>query len=961
MSNESRNAVIYINGTEVNNTMRSIEAHARKLRGAMVDLTRGTDEYERKVLELRNTNKIIAQHRQAVSGVSDSWAGVTNKLKGWGSMLMGYLGGTAIIGGMRSLIQKNVELSDAQTAVQRTTQLNDKQVQELEKRFSEFNTRTPRLELLKLAEEAGKQGKNTVDSVATFVDEMNKAKIALGGDLGEGTIESLGKLTTIFDTSSLKIGNAIKAIADNSIASAPYQVDFMMRTAGVANTVKITADELLGYGAVLENLGQNQEVSGTAINQFLLKLTSNTEEFGNIAGFAKGELSQLIGEKGTNAGFVAFLEKLKGSSTGTQDLIQKLNDLGLDGTRNAAVLLTLANNTELLAKQQVIAKENIGETTLVMDSYNKSNSNFAANWQIFMKNVGAFFMNSQVGQGFIRLVGNLVDVRTEAQKTTDAFKSQKASVKAMEKEIIPLRDRYIELQSIAHRNKEEQTELDKIIATISSKLPDAVTKWNKYGNAIAISTEKINQSIAAQKEQERLLNADAISDSYSEIENLIRQIDILNAKKKAGVVNTTTSGSGMSGTSRALTKEELSKLAVEADQLKAKLVKNYTEIEATLGQTLSVADQLTMQLYGVTSTGVNLTSGYFNQVTEKATTAATVTENATDAIIDNTDATEKNNETKTKATDIIAENKNAVDKYVDSMQAINEQVDAVINSEYEQGLQDIDTKFIALVGYATQYGYSVEDVINAWATAIINFKKEMAGARAESGLMAESFAAMQKKVSKQKAASDAESKKTDEEKQQAKESYIETTLQAGAAAVESAENEKEAIKNVITTIREAIKQRIMQAIAEAIAGALATVPFPFNIILATTAGAAASALFDQVVPGFKDGTENAPRGWKLVGEEGPELIYDNGGYGIMPARETANQLNWMNGSGYRINANNAGNGGGNNYDFSILIREVVELKKISARNRHVIFPDQTVKKFDDRLDLLTKMNTKIKR
>ena len=72
MSTESRNAVIYINGVEVNNTMRSIEAHARKLRASMVDLTRGTEAYERKVLELRNTNKIIAQHRQSVSGVSDS-------------------------------------------------------------------------------------------------------------------------------------------------------------------------------------------------------------------------------------------------------------------------------------------------------------------------------------------------------------------------------------------------------------------------------------------------------------------------------------------------------------------------------------------------------------------------------------------------------------------------------------------------------------------------------------------------------------------------------------------------------------------------------------------------------------------------------------------------------------------------------------------------------------------------
>ncbi len=64
---EKRNAVIYINGVEVNNTLSSIESHARKLRAEMQHLDRSTDEFQRSLNSLRDTNKILAGHRQQVA------------------------------------------------------------------------------------------------------------------------------------------------------------------------------------------------------------------------------------------------------------------------------------------------------------------------------------------------------------------------------------------------------------------------------------------------------------------------------------------------------------------------------------------------------------------------------------------------------------------------------------------------------------------------------------------------------------------------------------------------------------------------------------------------------------------------------------------------------------------------------------------------------------------------------
>lgn len=42
------------------------------------------------------------------------------------------------------------------------------------------------------------------------------------------------------------------------------------------------------------------------------------------------------------------------------------------------------------------------------------------------------------------------------------------------------------------------------------------------------------------------------------------------------------------------------------------------------------------------------------------------------------------------------------------------------------------------------------------------------------------------------------------------------------------------------------------------------------------------AVLAQPIPKFAKGTKNAPPGFKLVGESGPELIYDGGGYPIIP-------------------------------------------------------------------------------
>jgi hypothetical protein len=80
--------------------------------------------------------------------------------------------------------------------------------------------------------------------------------------------------------------------------------------------------------------------------------------------------------------------------------------------------------------------------------------------------------------------------------------------------------------------------------------------------------------------------------------------------------------------------------------------------------------------------------------------------------------------------------------------------------------------------------------------------------------------------------------------------------------------------------------------AQAVISALSSpgVPFPVALAFSLFAGAAAAvqvvAIQSAPLPQFAKGTKKAPAGYKWVGEEGAELIFDGGGYPIITHRES---------------------------------------------------------------------------
>lgn len=398
-------------------TLSQQEKLVTSLRNELRNLSENAPGYAEKFEAYRKATETFKEMKNRVDGVSNSLGGLKQQ-----SIIttIGVVAGEAITDLIQSakdmagsIVENSAVISDELSDIQKTTGLTGDQVRTVNQEIKKIDTRTSEEQLRKLASEAGKLGNSSVEDVKRFVEQANIIDVALGEDLGENAIINISKLSKIFNTGMLNIASAINSIGAASEASESYQVDFLSRVAGVAQTAKLSAPDLLAYGAALEINGQTAEVSGTALSKFFIDFVGNTDKFGRAAGYAKGQLKALIDDKGTNAAFLDFLVRIKQIAPTSDQLIQKLQELNIEGSAGANVFLTLANNLSLIKTQNDVATESFKAGISVIQEYNTKNSNTAAELAKLKKTITSLFtadtILDTVGTG-IRLVNNFIGV-----------------------------------------------------------------------------------------------------------------------------------------------------------------------------------------------------------------------------------------------------------------------------------------------------------------------------------------------------------------------------------------------------------------------------------------------------------------------------------------------------------------------------------------------------------------------
>lgn len=396
-----RGVSIYIDGTAVENSVKSIKSEMGKLVNEQALMIKGSDEYIAHARKIAQLDGILKEHKgyqaevakeySKMSGAAedfekkskkafslDSISAGINKLKG---AIVGFLASFTV----DKAVSEFSKLDDAQANVQKYTGLTRDEIKELNKEFDSLDTRTARIRLNELAGDAGRLGIQGRKDILDFVDAANIIDVALGEDLGADAITSIGKLSQMFGDADqmglkqamLSTGSAINEVAQNSNSAEPYLVDFTNRMAGVGVQADISIPKLIGYASVLDQNAQEAEKSSTALSKLIIKLYQEPAKFAQIAGLDIKEFTDLL-KKDANEALLTLFDTL-GKKGGLADLAPIFKELKLEGSGASATVAVLAGNIEKIRKEQKIATDAFNEGKSVIKEYDVQNNTFSAN------------------------------------------------------------------------------------------------------------------------------------------------------------------------------------------------------------------------------------------------------------------------------------------------------------------------------------------------------------------------------------------------------------------------------------------------------------------------------------------------------------------------------------------------------------------------------------------------------
>lgn len=428
-------------------TTKELKQRMNELRLILNNLDPRTAEWKKYNEQLKAVTARYTELTQKTRVADSSLKNMANMFNRYFLLVSSFVASiTGIVFSIKNMIKGNAELSDSLSNVMKTTGLTRTEVREFYADLKYLNTRTSRKELLMLAEEAGRLGKESKKDIMDFVEVGNMINVALGDDLGDNAGEAIkivGKLTDIykigekhgkgFRDSMLMMGSAINEVSANSQAEAPFLIDFLKRMGGIADQTNITADAMIGYAAVLDEKGQAVEMSSTAIGRAIVEMFKDTASYAEIAGMNISDFTNLM-NKDANEAFLKVLEGLNSNNEGLTVMAKKLDGLDMDGARAVQVLSAIAGATDTIRDRQNLANKSLIEATSLTKEYNVKNDNLAGNLERVGKAIRSWFINSTLLKWLENVVGwmaRMVNIPITEKIEKERIEVNKLSIELM--------------------------------------------------------------------------------------------------------------------------------------------------------------------------------------------------------------------------------------------------------------------------------------------------------------------------------------------------------------------------------------------------------------------------------------------------------------------------------------------------------------------------------------------------
>ncbi|MCD6446625.1 MAG: phage tail tape measure protein, partial [Candidatus Marinimicrobia bacterium] len=388
-------------------SMKELSQRQKELNSIMRNLDPRTEEYKKLDTQLHKVKLRMNELRLGANRTKISLRQMADTMNRFSVMAASVIAAiTGIVYSVAQLVKGTVDLDDTLANVMKTTGLTRKEVRELYSDFRYLNTRTARKELLALAEQAGRLGKQGKKDIMAFVEVGNKIKTALGDDLGENAdkaILEVGKITTLLKVAEKQgvdygramdmVGSSINEVAANSMAQAPYLIEFTKRTMGLGKQANVSAAQLIGMAATFDESGQKIELSATAVNKIMVDMFRDYGDYAEVAGMKSQDFFKLL-QTDANEAFVKLLEGLKGNNEGFATMVKKFDAIDVNGARATQALSALASNLDRLKINQALANKALVEGTSLTAEYNIKNNNLAGSYEKLGRFIRAKFINS---------------------------------------------------------------------------------------------------------------------------------------------------------------------------------------------------------------------------------------------------------------------------------------------------------------------------------------------------------------------------------------------------------------------------------------------------------------------------------------------------------------------------------------------------------------------------------------
>lgn len=368
-----------------NLSLAQLTKRAQTLNTILRNLNPNSEAYQRYNQQLQRINARIKELRGQATATRLSLASMAESMNKYFllvSSAVGSLTGLALT--IRKCTNAYAEMEDVMASVRKYTGQTDEEVRQMNEDFKQMDTRSSREQLNELAGAAGRLGLTARKDIMEFVDGADKIGVALGDDLGEGAVDTIGKLAIAFGEDDrlglrgamLATGSALNEIVQNSPAKAQPVIEFTERLSGVGQQAHMTQAQIMGFAAALDQNNQEMATSSTVMSQLITKMYKNPARFAQMAGMEVQKFADLV-RTDMNQALVEWLQSV--NRLGDMSVLAgKFDELKMDGTRAVGVLSTLAGHVDQVVEAQRIATNAYAEGTSVIKEFEVQNTTVAA-------------------------------------------------------------------------------------------------------------------------------------------------------------------------------------------------------------------------------------------------------------------------------------------------------------------------------------------------------------------------------------------------------------------------------------------------------------------------------------------------------------------------------------------------------------------------------------------------------